>query len=149
MTEADLSNRLPTALEKASAFEAVQLLAQSMTETGVRIPISRNGESTQLQIPTALADLVLELLMHVSNGETVTLVPYGSELTTQEAANLLNVSRPFLIKLIDANKLKHHKVGRHRRIKASDLMAFKEDRDRERERGLEELTRIAQEADAL
>ena len=146
---ATLSTRLPTEDEKRSASKVVEVLARRITETGMQIPISENGETTTLEIPTPVANLVIELLVHIGNGEAVTLVPYGSELSTQQAADLLNVSRPYLIKLIDSNMLPHHKVGRHRRILASDLLAYKAKRDEERQRGLKELTSIAQEANAL
>lgn len=149
MTETELSTRLPTNEEKASASEAVTALARAMTNTGMRIPISANGERTNIEIPTPLANLVLDLLMHVSKGEAVTLVPYGSELTTQQAADLLNVSRPFLIKLLESGELKHYKVGRHRRVLAQDLIEYKEKRGRERREALDKLTEIAQEANAL
>ena len=146
---ATLSTRLPTEDEKRSASKVVQMLARRVTETGMRIPITENGETTTLEIPPPVANLVIELLVHIGNGEAVTLVPYGSELSTQQAADLLNVSRPYLIKLIDSGKLPHHKVGRHRRILASDLLAYKAKRDEARQRGLDEMTHIAQEADAL
>ena len=86
--------------------------------------------------------------MLVGKGEAVNLVPFGTELTTQQAADLLNVSRPFVIKLIDAGELPHHKVGRHRRIKAEDLFAYKRRRDRTRSAALRKLARLGQEIDA-
>ncbi len=149
MGETELSTRLPTEDEKLSASEVVQALARQMTDTGMQIPISQNGTSTTIEIPAALAELVIDVLMHVSKGEAVTLVPYGTELTTQEAADLLNVSRPHLIKLIEAGKLPHHLVGRHRRVRASDLMDFKQRRDAGRRDALAEMTRIAQETNTL
>jgi excisionase family DNA binding protein len=73
------------------------------------------------------------------------MIPVHAELTTQEAANLLNVSRPFVVGLIEQKKIPARKVGTHRRILFSDLMAFKQQIDRDRLAALDELARQAQE----
>ena len=78
----------------------------------------------------------------------ITLVAYGAELTTKEAADLLNVSRPFLIKLLDEGVIGHHKVGSHRRICASELLAYKARRNQDRCAALTELQCLGQEFDA-
>lgn len=74
-------------------------------------------------------------------------MPTNKELTTQEAADLLNVSRPYLIKLLEAGELAFTKVGTHRRIRFSDLMSYKEERDNSRKQGLAELAKLSQELD--
>ena len=73
--------------------------------------------------------------------------PEGAELTTVQAADVLNVSRPFLIKLLDQKAIPHRKVGKHRRIRMEDVMAYKDAIDREREQVLDQLTREAQAQD--
>ena len=83
----------------------------------------------------------------VAAGRGVTLIPEGAELTTVQAADILNVSRPFLIKLLDRKVIPHRKVGTHRRIRMEDVMAYKNAIDREREQVLEQLTREAQTED--
>ncbi len=83
----------------------------------------------------------------MSRGNAVTLIPLHAELTTQEAAEFLNVSRPHVIRLLETGKMKHRKVGTHRRIRFSDLQEFKKRQDQESDAALEELAKQAQELD--
>lgn len=88
---------------------------------------------------------VLERVVEVlARGDAVTVVPVGKALTTQQAADLLNVSRQYLVRLLDENRIPHTKTGKHRRLRIEDVLAFKEKRDREREKGLDELTRMSE-----
>lgn len=82
----------------------------------------------------------------MQEGKVISLVPETQELTTQAAANILGVSRPHLIKLLESGKLAFHKVGAHRRICLKDLVAFQQTRDRGRRTALDDLARKAQEA---
>ncbi|MGH8571699.1 MAG: helix-turn-helix domain-containing protein, partial [Gammaproteobacteria bacterium] len=86
----------------------------------------------------------LEILGHLANGNAVTIVPVHAELTTQQAADYLNVSRPYLIGLLEAGKIDYHKVGTHRRIKFADLIKYKENDYASRRADLAELTAEAQ-----
>jgi excisionase family DNA binding protein len=81
----------------------------------------------------------------MAQGQTVTLVPHGKELTTQEAAGLLHVSRPHLIKLLDEGVIPHHKVGTHRRVRIEDLLAYSDQRSATRREKLDELTQLSEE----
>jgi excisionase family DNA binding protein len=81
----------------------------------------------------------------MAQGNAVTIVPIHAELTTQEAADLLNVSRPFLIKLIESQEIPCRKVGRHRRIRFADLMEYKQKTDTQRTQALDELVAQSQE----
>lgn len=105
----------------------------------------RMEDGTDLQLPKAVTPLLVKILTEMAQGNAVTLIPLHAELTTQEAANLLNISRPFLNKLLDQGALKHHKVGTHRRIKFTDLEAYRAEREETRNRSLEELAKQAQE----
>lgn len=95
-------------------------------------------------LPAAAVRLLGALLTELAKGNAVTLMPHHAELTTQEAADLLNVSRPFLVSLLESGQLPHHKVGTHRRVRFSDLIAFKRRRDAESETALRELTALSQ-----
>ncbi len=85
----------------------------------------------------------------MSKGRGVSIVPSTAELTTQQAADMLNVSRPFLIGLLSAGEIPYRTVGSHRRITAEDLLAYKDDDDRRRRAAADELTALAQETELL
>jgi len=91
--------------------------------------------------------LLTDLLTAIANGDSVSVVPVHAELTTQQAADLLGVSRPFLIKQLDEGRIPHHKVGAHRRVLFADIMAYKERADAARREALEKLAEQAQNLD--
>ena len=108
----------------------------------------RDREKEQpVELPAGAVDLLMHVLEAMAAGQGVTLIPEGAELTTVQAANVLNVSRPFLIKLLDQKVIPHRKVGKHRRVRMEDIVAYKEAIDREREQVLGQLTREAQAQD--
>jgi excisionase family DNA binding protein len=93
----------------------------------------------EITLGPALSTLLMDLLRYVGSGDAVTLVSVSKMLTTQQAADILNVSRPFLISLLERGEIDHVLVGRHRRIKAERLFAYKRDRDQTRAAALSEL----------
>ena len=95
-------------------------------------------------LPAAAIRLLGALLTELAKGNAVTLMPHNAELTTQQAADLLNVSRPFLVSLLEGGQLPHHKVGTHRRVRFADLMIYKRRRDAESEAALRELAALSQ-----
>jgi excisionase family DNA binding protein len=107
----------------------------------------RMDDGTDLQLPKAVTPLLVRILTEMAQGNAVTLIPLHAELTTQEAANLLNISRPFLNKMLENGELPFHKVGTHRRVKFVDLEDFRVKREELRNKRMEELARIAQEED--
>ncbi|GJG94166.1 helix-turn-helix domain-containing protein [Cupriavidus pauculus] len=101
-------------------------------------------EAHQIELPTTAVCLLLDILAELAAGNAVQVVPVHAELTTQEAADLLNVSRPYLVKLLEDGELPFHKTGKHRRVRFADLMAYKAARHDESERLMGELARQAQ-----
>jgi excisionase family DNA binding protein len=107
--------------------------------------VGSDGLEYEAAIPAAAYRSLIDVLAQMAQGNSVSLVPIHAELTTQEAADLLNVSRPYLIKKIEAGELPHHKVGRHRRIHFNDLMIYKERIDREAAAAFDEMVALSQE----
>lgn len=142
----DLTRRLPTNDEIESAAEASRAIAHVQPESGCLILSGTNGD--EIRLAPAIADLIINLLGHVASGNMVALVPTGAMLTTQQAADILNVSRPFLSKLLKEDQIPYVPVGSHRRVIFADLMAYKVRRDSTRRAALEELADLGQELDA-
>jgi excisionase family DNA binding protein len=100
-----------------------------------------------LDLPAAAVELLVDILAAMVDGRGISLIAEQAELTTVEAAEVLHVSRPYLIKLLNEGALPHRKVGKHRRIRMEDVMAYKSRIDGEREAVLDELAAQAQETD--
>lgn len=103
------------------------------------------GAHPHVDVPPAALKLIAQLLGAMSEGRSVVLMPADRELTTVEAANLLNVSRPFLIKELEAGKLPFRKVGSHRRIALDDLLSYANDMRAKQENALERMAANARE----
>ncbi|MCE9531730.1 MAG: excisionase family DNA-binding protein [Planctomycetes bacterium] len=114
--------------------------------SGVRIQLLNDGEEAEtVAVPTSALRVFLHLLTEMSHGNAVTLIPTHAEITTQQAADLLNVSRPYLVKLLDERKIPCRTVGKNRRVRFDDLMAYKRKDDEARAKILDQLTAEAQE----
>ncbi len=137
--------RPPTARDAAIARNTGRILSRY---AGSDLPLTlrvRDSEPDQpIELPAGAVELLAQVLEAMAAGQGVTLIPESAELTTVQAADVLNVSRPYLIKLLDRGAIPHRKVGRHRRIRMEDIVAYKDAIDRERERALDRLTREAQ-----
>lgn len=138
----ELGARLPSADEKAAANQLRKILAAHATGDATLRLLEEARKPTEVTLTPALSNLLMELLRHISQGDTVTLVPVGKMLTTQQAADILNVSRPYLIGLLEKGEIAYSLTGRHRRIKAEDLFAYNRARNAEREAALDELARL-------
>jgi excisionase family DNA binding protein len=121
----------------------------------VRHETSDQGEPGQYRLvspsgdETALPESVFLLLERVvevlARGDALTIVPVGKELTTQQAADILNMSRQYLVRLLDDGRVPFHRTGTHRRVRIEDVLAYKRQRDRDRIASLDDLTRMTQE----
>lgn len=140
----ELGRRLPSPGEKAAANQLRQILAsQAASDTDQKLKvIPEGGRTAEIVLTPGLSSLLMEVLRHVGAGDAVTLVPVSQMLTTQQAADILNVSRPFLISEVDKKEIPCVLVGRHRRIKAEDLFEYKRRRDESRAAALAELAEM-------
>ena len=112
---------------------------------GPHAPYLIAPDGARVELPASVVDALQVVLDALSRGQTITIVPRDRELTSQEAADVLNVSRPHLIKLLGEGAVPFHRVGTHRRIKIEDVLAYRERRDAERDAALAELTRLSEE----
>ena len=125
-------------LAKASSRRLAPFLNRNL-----KVRIAETQE--QVELPAVAVRLLVDLLSAMAEGNAVTLIPIHAELTTQQAADLLNVSRPFLIRQLEEGVIPYRKVGTHRRVLFSDLMEYKHKIDSERDEALDELAAQAQE----
>lgn len=132
-------------LAEESSKELAALFPEK--EGDFQMIVKTGKKEAKITFPFSAIKLLLQILTQMAQGNAVTLIPIHAELTTQEAANLLNISRPFLIKMLDEGKIPFHKVGTHRRIRFLDLLHFKTQTEQTSQKALDELTKQAQELD--
>jgi excisionase family DNA binding protein len=137
---------LPTEAETELARESSRRLAAYFDAgDGLRLQIlDGGGPGEAVAVPGSAVRLLVRILAEMAQGNAVRLVPVHAELTTQEAADLLNVSRPYLVKLLDEGKIPHRTVGKDRRVRFEDLMAYKQKDDAARAQIADQLTAEAQ-----
>lgn len=138
---------LPTAHDAELAQTALKLvgpLGRTPGDRTVEFKPAGSAETITITLPEEALKRFLEVLAQMANGNAVTIVPIHAEFTTQQAADFLNVSRPFLISMLEEKKLPFRMVGSHRRIRFADLQAFREADDHAREAVLAELSADAQ-----
>jgi len=136
-----LPDKESSVLARTSAEELSRLLGQKPQAERASIKLDGND----LILPRQALALLRDLLVEMAQGNAVTIVPTHAELTTQEAANILNVSRPHLVKLLEEGAIPFSKTGTHRRIRYQDLMAYSKQRTQESKAALDELALQAQE----
>ncbi|MCC6394691.1 MAG: helix-turn-helix domain-containing protein [Bryobacterales bacterium] len=112
-----------------------------MLQLGSPALVGADGE--RLELPNAVYRLLKDIARNMQLGRAIVLIPENQQLTTQRAADLLGVSRPHLIKLLEAGDLPYHKAGSHRRIYLKDLIAYQKRRDAERKAALDRIAREA------
>jgi excisionase family DNA binding protein len=141
------SLNLPVEREVKAAIEGKRALAAYLAtqfETQHIQIFDEQNQAHQVELPTSALQLLMDILEALAEGNAVKVVPVHAELTTQEAADLLNVSRPHLIKLLESGELSYHKTGKHRRVRFADLMDYKTRRDTASEQAMALLAEQAQ-----
>ncbi len=138
----------PSEADAVLARECSRLLASHKLElhSSIRLQLFDDGEPAEtMTVPASALRLFVHLLTEMSQGNAVTLIPTHAELTTQQAADLLNVSRPYVVKLLDEGKIPSRTVGKYRRVRFDDLMDYKRKDDEARAKVLNQLSADAQE----
>jgi len=135
-----LGDRLPSAEDRQIANQLRQILAAYKAgEAHLQVFDPATKKPVDITLTLAMSDLFIQLVRYIGSGDAVTLLPIQQMLTTQQAADLLDVSRLYLIKLIEKGDIAHSMVGRHRRVKAEDVFAYKSARAKARAEALDEL----------
>ena len=136
----------PSPDDAALARISGRLLARyTASDRPCRIRVTDTEQEQPIELPAGAVALLVDILDTMASGRGVTLIPENVELTTVQAADVLKVSRPFLIKLLEEGRIPYRKVGKHRRIRMEDVIAYKTVIDREREAILDALAAEAQE----
>ena len=138
----------PTAVDARLARESLPRIDQILEAGPSDLPLCLRSDEPagpEVRLPASAGRLLKDMLAEMARGHAVTLLPVEAELTTQQAAGRLQVSRPFLIGLLEAGRIPFRRVGRHRRVRLDDLLAYKRQDDETRRRLADELTADAQE----
>lgn len=137
---------LPSEADAVLAKETSRVLA-SHVRNGDPIKLRIVGDSSRetVALPASAVRLLVRVLEEMARGNAVTLIPVHAELTTQKAADMLNISRPSLIQLLDEGKIQYRRVGTHRRVRFESLMKYRRQADAARRAALAELAAYDQE----
>jgi len=106
-----------------------------------KTPALVGPDRKSIPIPESIYNILLQVIGYMTQGKSVSVMPVMQELTTQQAANMLGMSRPFLVGLLSRNEIPHHKTGSHRRIYLKDLLAYRDKRDKNRKHVLAEIAK--------
>jgi excisionase family DNA binding protein len=137
---------LPSEAEAILAKETSRVLAsRAQTAEPLRLRMLDGPAKGTVKIPASAVRMLIHILEEMARGNAVAVIPVRAELTTQEAADMLNISRPSLIQLLDGGKIEFRRVGTHRRVRFDGLMAYKRRVDADRRAALSELVAYDQE----
>ncbi|WP_405389487.1 helix-turn-helix domain-containing protein [Streptomyces sp. NBC_01102] len=116
------------------------------TPQAVEPALLRGPDGTTRTLPSEVYEALMVVVRALSEGKAVTVAPVNTTLTTQEAADLLGVSRPTLVKILDEGGISFSRPGRHRRVLLADVLAYKEQRRTRRRQGLDELVELTEDS---
>lgn len=139
----------PSTDEISAARSAARALAPLDTSSPTISFVAQDeagvADAAPIAVPASIFRMFVKMLVEMGNGNAVAMVPVHAELTTQQAADLLNVSRPHLIKLLDTNALSYRMVGTHRKLKAKDVLNYRESTAHARAEGLKQMVTLDEE----
>jgi excisionase family DNA binding protein len=147
MRTSEVRTIIPSENDQKLAAES-RLALEPLVETTHSLHVQLLDSDTPnraMSIPAPAVRMLSRILEEMAKGNAMTLIPANAMLSTQEAADLLNVSRPFLVQLLEAGRIPYQRLGSHRRVRIDDLMSFKASSDANREDALRQLTEQAQE----
>ena len=132
--------------DSAIASVAARALARvESQEEPIELRLGTGADAEVIALPPDVVRLFVRALAQLANGRAVTIAPVDAELTTQQAAELLNVSRPYVVSLLERDELPHRKVGSRRRVRLEDVLAYREQSQRRSREAVAELARKSQE----
>ncbi len=129
-------------LARTASSKIIPLVREQKPQT---VHLTFVDGQVSIVLPIGSLEMFNSILEAMAAGHGVMVFPQHTELTTMEAADILNVSRPYLIKLLEAGDIPYHKVGRHRRIRLEDVMQYKQEIDLRREEILDQMVAEAEE----
>lgn len=146
MTNQNVIEPTPEVVEQSK--QSSRALSKYHSSDSVFLQISgSDGPHDDIVLPGVVMQMLLDILSEFSKGNAVGVIPHKAEMSTQQAANLLNVSRPHLVKLLERGEISFKKVGSHRRVEFGAIKTYKDKVDRERESTLDELGQLSQDLD--
>ena len=138
------SARISVSDAELSGVQEVEHFMREVAQTHATPKLVGTDGST-VDLPPSIRDLLHRAVQLLAQGQAVSVVPVEQELTTQQAADLLNVSRPYFIKVLEQGNIPHTKTGTHRRVRAADVLLYRARRDAQRTEALAQLAQLSQE----
>ena len=142
---------LALALEDSSALEQAEIEAATVAARGLAslnptektiVVSAQEDAAAQVRLPASVVRALMKVVTEMANGNAIAIVPVEAELTTQQAADLLNVSRPHFVSLLETGKIEFRMVGTHRKVKGRDVLAYRDRETMRRREALAEMARL-------
>ncbi len=146
-TEIDTLDSVTSSMDDVESLQKLDMLLEKMAQ-GDRPSTFVDPDGQTIAIPASLYRVLRQVVPLLAHGESVAVIPTQTDMTTREAADFLNMSRPSLVKLLEDGTIPHTKVGTHRRVRFVDVLAYKNQRSEGRKELLDEMLAVAQEHNA-